>query len=255
MNLSGSKTEKNLLKTFADKSRTYTKYSLFAEKALEEGLDDIAMDFAEIAKEEFAHAREAYRRYLALVKDTSENLNNSIKCEDESCSELYRKFEKDALEEGFEDLTNFFKQLANVEREHSKILKESKYDVKDNNIEAASWKCDNCGNITHSKDIPEFCELCRYPKDYMILIEQINDDDYEPDDYESDDYRYSRQRPGRRPGRRPRRRPYYRPFYKPFRPGFSWWMMYPYFNPFWFRGESENTGENDKKLNDNVFWG
>jgi|GEM_PF-918880 len=235
MNLSGSKTEKNLLKTFASESRTHTKYSLFAEKAIEEGLDDVAMDFAEIAKEELAHAREAYRRYLELVKDTNQNLNSSIKCEDEDCRELYTKFEKDALEEGFEDVANFFRQLANVEREHSETLKKSKYDVKDSNVENAVWKCDNCGNTIHSKDIPEFCELCRYPKDYMVLIEEINDD------HESDGYRY------------PRRRPYYRPYHRPYYgPGFNWWM-YPYYNPFWFRGAS--VKENDAKLEDDVFWG
>ena len=247
MNLSGSKTEKNLLKTFANESRAHTKYSIFAERALEENLDDVAMDFAEIAKEEFAHAREAFRRYLELVKDTNENLTNSIKCEDEDCNELYRKFETDAREEGFKDVANFFRQLVNVEREHSKILMDSKYDVKDNNMEAAVWKCDNCGNVIHSKETPEFCELCRYPKDYMVLIEEMHDDN----NYESDGYRRRRPNKGRRPGRS-----YYRPFYKPvYRPGFNWWM-YQYFNPFnpfWFRGE--NIEEDDMKPDDNVFWG
>lgn len=130
MNLSGSKTEKNLLKTFAHESRALTKYSLFAEKALEEGLEDIAEDFVEIAKEDFAHARAVFNRYLGLVKDTKQNIMNSINTEDEA-SRLYMKFAEDALEEGLEDIADFFERLAKLKKEHREELRESKEDIKD----------------------------------------------------------------------------------------------------------------------------
>ncbi len=240
MNLSGSKTEKNLLKTFANEARTLTKYSLFAEKALEDGLNDVAEDFLEIAKEEFGHAREAFRRYLKLVKTTNENLINAIKDEDED-GNLYKRFEKEALEEGFEDIANFYKQLIDVEKQHSKAFKEAKYDVKDHDMDRALFKCLNCGNIVESKEMPEYCKLCRHSKDHIHIIKDHDDyDDYDDDD--SDDHRYSN------PRRRRRRRPYYRPN--------NWW--YPYFHyPYWFHGGyyRKDTNEDDMKFDDSIFWG
>ena len=57
MDLSGSKTEKNLYRTFAGESRVKNKYNLYAEKARQEGLQWIAAIFDETAENEKAYAR------------------------------------------------------------------------------------------------------------------------------------------------------------------------------------------------------
>ncbi len=218
MSLSGSRTEKNLLKTFSGEARTLTKYSLFAEKAMEEGYTDVAEDFIEIAKEEFAHAREAFKRYLKLVKSTSENLKNSINNEMEDSNTLYRRYEKEAMEEGFEDIANFFRQLIKVEKEHSDIFKELSSMVENdkNNMKKRTYKCLNCGNIFVSKEAHESCSLCKYPNNYAVEIE------------ENDVYEFEN---SRNPKRRRRRRPY-----SPY--NFNWWYPYFYYHnyPYWYNG-------------------
>jgi len=199
MNLSGSKTEKNLLKTFANEARGLTKYTLFAEKALDEGYEEVAEDFMEIALEELAHAREVFGRYLNLVKSTSENLDSAVKGETDDYSDLYVRYENDARDEGFEDIANFYKKLIEVEREHSEFFGGVKDSIKYDDTRDASWRCLNCGNVIHSREIPESCELCKHSKDYIIRNYVEDDESDSEDDYGIYDTRSRRSRKSRSP--------------------------------------------------------
>ena len=80
MELKGSKTEKNLNDAFAGESMARNKYTFFAEKAREEGYEQIANIFLETARNEQEHAKQwlalsqqlmnAYR-WVLMVKTTS----------------------------------------------------------------------------------------------------------------------------------------------------------------------------------------
>ena len=61
MDLKGSKTEKNLYRTFLGESRARSKYTLYAEKAKKEGYQWIASIFDVTAGNELAHARKVRR--------------------------------------------------------------------------------------------------------------------------------------------------------------------------------------------------
>ena len=50
-------TEHNLLASFAGESQARSRYTLFAEKAKEEGYEQIAAVFLETAEQELSHAR------------------------------------------------------------------------------------------------------------------------------------------------------------------------------------------------------
>ena len=76
MDLKGSKTEKNLYRAFAGESRARNKYSLYAEKARQEGYQWVGNIFDLTALNELAHARRVYKDYLKLVCNTKENLAN-----------------------------------------------------------------------------------------------------------------------------------------------------------------------------------
>jgi len=54
--IKGTKTEKNLLKSFAGESQAKMRYTLFAEKAQEEGYEQIAELFKETGINEKEHA-------------------------------------------------------------------------------------------------------------------------------------------------------------------------------------------------------
>ena len=93
MNLKGSQTEKNLKKTFSGESKANTKYTLYAEKARQEGYEYIADIFEETASNELAHAREVYGDYLCQVKSTEENLMNSFMGESTEANKIYKEYD------------------------------------------------------------------------------------------------------------------------------------------------------------------
>lgn len=69
MDLKGSKTEKNLYRTFLGESRARNKYTLYAEKAKKEGYQWIASIFDVTAGNELAHARKVciWRGMMGII--------------------------------------------------------------------------------------------------------------------------------------------------------------------------------------------
>lgn len=175
MNLKGSKTEKNLLKTFAGESRARNKYNLYAEKAKSEGYMWIAEIFDCTAKNEYAHAREAYKRYLDRICSTKNNLIESAISEAEESKVIYKNFENMAREEGFDEIADFYKELQEVEELHKERFLDLAKKLKDNMIfkseKKVLWKCLNCGYIYEGCEAPEKCPLCKYPKSYFRKLD------------------------------------------------------------------------------------
>ena len=58
--IKGTRTEQNLLASFAGESQARSRYTLFAEKAHEEGYQQIASVFMETAEQELSHARQFF---------------------------------------------------------------------------------------------------------------------------------------------------------------------------------------------------
>lgn len=176
MNLKGSKTEKNLLKTFAGESRARNKYNLYSEKAKSEGYMWIAEVFDCTANNEYAHAREAYKRYLDRICSTKNNLIESAISEAEESKVVYKNFENMAREEGFDEIADFFKDLQEVEESHKERFLNLAKKLKDNMIfksdKKTLWKCLNCGYIYEGCEAPEKCPLCKYPKSFFRNLEE-----------------------------------------------------------------------------------
>ncbi len=171
MNLKGSKTERNLYKTFAGESRARNKYTFYAEEAREEGFIYVADVFEETAGNEKAHAREVFKRYLDKICNTKNNLIEAALGESEENKVIYKEFEKTAREEGLDDIADFYKELQEVEGHHkerfldlAKRIKEGKMFKSDRETE---WICLNCGYIHEGKEAPMRCPLCKYPRSYF----------------------------------------------------------------------------------------
>jgi len=168
--LQGSKTEINVLKTFAGESRASVAYMLFAEKARKEGYEYIASIFESTGRNELAHARETFEA-LKLIRTTSENLKYAIEGEKEESESIYVKYAKEAKEEGFEELENLFSELAETEEHHEKRFKAIK-ELLDSgrlfkNQTSIKWQCMNCGYIHVGKEAPRRCPLCGLPQGYF----------------------------------------------------------------------------------------
>lgn len=172
MNLKGSQTEKNLKKTFSGESKANTKYTLYAEKAREEGYQYIADVFEETAHNELAHARESYGEYLGQVKSTEENLINSFMGETAEATKIYKEFEEVARAEGFNEIADFYKELSEVEANHDirfrKIYNGLITDTLYKGTKNSLWQCTNCGYIHEGATAPIECPLCHFPQGWFM---------------------------------------------------------------------------------------
>jgi rubrerythrin len=125
--LKGSKTEDNLKYAFAGESQANRRYLYFANKADVEGQNDVSALFRSTAEGETGHAH-GHLEYLEQVGDpatglpigrTRENLKSSIAGETHEYTDMYPGMAKQAREEGFEEIADWFETLAKAERSHA----------------------------------------------------------------------------------------------------------------------------------------
>lgn len=181
--LKGSRTEHNLLAAFAGESQARSRYTLFAEKAKEEGYEQIAAIFLETAEQELSHARvffsflqggavEITAAYPAgVVADTATNLAEAAAGEREEWSALYENFAAVATEEGFPQVANAFKMVSRVEQMHEsrylKLLDRLKTGTEFDSPETTEWMCRRCGFTIQSKSAPKRCPVCGMPQGWF----------------------------------------------------------------------------------------
>jgi len=186
--LKGTRTEQNLLKSFAGESQARNRYEFFASVARKEGYEQIANIFMETSLQEKEHAKRFFKfleggaveitaAYPAgKIGTTMENLKAAAEGENEEWTKLYPEFAEIAAEEGFMEIATAYKMIAKVEAEHEKRylkllqnLSEDKVFVKDGKV---FWKCLNCGYVYESVKALETCPACLHPKAFMQLKEE-----------------------------------------------------------------------------------
>jgi len=172
MELKGSRTEKNLWAAFAGESQARNKYTYFASVARREGYEQIAGIFEETANNEKEHAKRILK-FLGGIGSTEANLEAAAGGENYEWTSMYPEFERVAREEGFEEIAAFFRQVAEVEKEHERRyrtllenLKQGKVFRKD---EPVRWRCRNCGHIHIGDSAPETCPVCAHPRAFFEL--------------------------------------------------------------------------------------
>ena len=186
--IKGSETEKNLLKAFAGESQARNRYTYFASVAKKEGYEQISAIFLETAENEKEHAK-IFFKYLeggdteiqasypaGKIGTTEENLLASADGEKMEYSSLYPEFEKIARKEGFDEVANSFKEIAEVEEQHEKRYRKLLSNVKNKKVftkdKPVKWKCRNCGYVHEGKDAPLVCPACKHPQSYYEVISE-----------------------------------------------------------------------------------
>ncbi len=186
MELKGSKTEHNLLASFAGESQARNRYTYFASVAKAAGYEQIAAIFLETADNEKEHAKR-YFQFLkggdseitatypaGVIGDTAANLEASAAGENLEWTKLYKEAGEVARQEGFQEIANVFWEIAEVEEQHElryiKLLK----NVKENKVfkkdEVVKWKCRNCGYVHEGTEAPKRCPACDHPQSYYELM-------------------------------------------------------------------------------------
>jgi rubrerythrin len=184
--LKGSKTEKNLLGSFAGESQARNRYTFFASKAREEGLIQIAMIFEETANQEKEHAKRFFKQLeggeveisaafpAGVIGSTLENLKAAAAGENMEWTNLYPGFAKVAREEGFDTAAAIWEAICNAEKQHEKRyndlaanLKAGKVFKKDKKV---VWRCINCGYLYEGTEAPKACPACAHPQAFYEVL-------------------------------------------------------------------------------------
>ncbi len=186
----GTQTEHNLLASFAGESQARSRYTLFAQKAREDGYEQIAAIFLTTADQELSHARQFFSlleggmveikaAYPAgVVADTATNLAEAAAGEREEWGDLYATFAATAEEEGFPMIARLYRNIAKVEQMHEqrylRLLERLRAGETFESPEAVEWYCRRCGFTVKTQKAPARCPVCgadqgffeRFPDNY-----------------------------------------------------------------------------------------
>jgi len=186
-NLKGTKTEHNLLASFAGESQARNRYTYFASVAKKAGYEQIASIFLDTADNEKEHAKRFFRflqggevqitaTYPAgAIGDTASNLEAAANGEKLEWTVLYVDAAKIAKEEGFDDIATIFTEIAEVEEQHEKRYRKLLENVKSGKVfkkdsSAVKWRCRNCGYVHEGAEAPKACPACAHPQAYYEVL-------------------------------------------------------------------------------------
>ncbi len=186
--IKGTKTEKNLLKSFAGESQASNRYTFAAKVAKKEGLQQISAIFLETAAQEQQHAKRFFRfleggaleitaAYPAgIIDNTAGNLKAAAEGENEEWTELYPEFATTAKEEGFPEIAAAYTTIAQVEAEHEKRYRRLLANLEDGVVfekaEEVYWICRNCGYVHKAKVALKICPACLHPQGYFEIKQE-----------------------------------------------------------------------------------
>lgn len=192
--LEGTKTMLNLMHSFAGESQARMRYTYYASTADKEGYKQMKNIFLETADNEKEHAKRFYKFLLQGLdgkapasvnvnsdfpvawKDTLANLESAAEGEHEEWAELYPHFADVADEEGFPEIAEVYRRIADAEERHeirynklAENLRNGTVFKKDGKV---FWKCLNCGYVHEGDSAPEACPACAHSQAYFEVFEE-----------------------------------------------------------------------------------
>jgi rubrerythrin len=125
--LKGSKTHQNLKEAFAGESQANRRYLYFAKAADIEGYPEVGGLFRDTGEAETGHAH-GHLDFLKSAGDpatdlpiggTSLNLASAVAGETYEYTEMYPGMARNARDEGFDEIAEWFETLAKAEKSHA----------------------------------------------------------------------------------------------------------------------------------------
>lgn len=182
----GTRTEQNLLKSFAGESQARNRYNYAAGAARKEGFIQIADIFEETANQEKEHAKRFFNFLeggeleisacfpAGSVGTTAANLLAAANGELEEHAVLYPAFAEIAREEGFPKIAAVWMAVAVAEKQHEKRYRELLANIESGQVfkrdTEADWRCRNCGYLHTGKEAPLECAACAHPQAHFELL-------------------------------------------------------------------------------------
>jgi rubrerythrin len=161
MNLK-ERTANNVHTAFVGEAKANQRLQMYAKKAEQEDLPQIAHLFRAVAAAEGVHARRHFA-LLEAVADTQTNLEQAFQSETTVNGVHYPRMLQEAEEDNEEAAALVFSQARDVEAEHANLYKRAL-----NNLIAQRstqyYVCTVCGHIAE-REPPEKCPICGATKD------------------------------------------------------------------------------------------
>lgn len=158
----------NVHTAFVEEAKAHERLLMFAKKAEEEELPQIAHLFRAVAAAEGIHSRRHFAM-LESVVDTQTNLERSFQSENTVNGIHYPAMVREAEEEGEAAVSVVFSQIRDVEAFHANLYKRAL-----NNLIAQRsteyYVCTVCGYVAE-REPPENCPVCNAPKSSFEKID------------------------------------------------------------------------------------
>jgi rubrerythrin len=180
------KTIENLKAAYNGESTASAKYAAFAEKAMEEGFDTVAVMFRATSKAEAVHAANHLKVLVKLgikidapeigtynVMSTAENLEDALKGETYEVETMYPGFIAAAEKEKVKDAVKSFTWANDTEKKHQTFYKNALDALKNGGEKGLPFKwmvCPTCGNTYDLASTPEKCDFCMTGKEKFIAF-------------------------------------------------------------------------------------
>lgn len=182
-----SETRLNLLRAFAGESQARNRYTIAAEAARKQKLHVVEAIFTFTAEQERAHAAVFYGHLSDLdgEKLTIEgsypiNVNASIEVllraaaqnEFDEHDPVYPAFAEVAEREGFAQIAQQFRMIADIEQCHGKRFTTLAEQVAGGQLFSSpspvKWMCLNCGHELEANEAPGQCPVCSHAQGYFV---------------------------------------------------------------------------------------
>jgi rubrerythrin len=161
----GEKLKEVFHKIYEGEAKASLRLKIFAKKADQEDLPQIAKLFRVIAFSEEIHGERALRM-LREIKDTDTNLKESFQSETRVAGVAYDNFIELAEEVGDIPASTLFSNSRDVEEGHAKLYKYAMNHLIGER-ETTYYVCQVCGYVSDGV-LPETCPVCSAPKDQFV---------------------------------------------------------------------------------------
>lgn len=188
--IKGTRTEKNLVTAYVAESGAYTRYTFYAQQADKENYFPIGQIFRETAENELHHGK-VFFKFLeggqvditttvdaGVIGTTAENLATAANEEMVEGVELYTNAAKVADEEGFPEIADHFRAIAEVEERHRRRFEAYLKQVNEGTVwkrdKPIQWQCLVCGYVYEGTEPPTVCPGCDHPYQHYMALDMDN---------------------------------------------------------------------------------
>lgn len=189
--LKGTETEKNLVNAYMSESSAYSRYTFYAQQADKESYFPVGQIFRETAANELRHGK-VFFKFLeggkvpavldvdaGVIGDTVTNLKIAAAEELSEGIEQYKNAAIVADKEGFPEIAEHFRAIAEVEETHRRRFERFIDQINNGTVwkrdKPIKWKCLVCGYIYEGTEPPTKCPACDHPYQHYMALDDPED--------------------------------------------------------------------------------